>query len=143
EEIITDALTALTGTGETLLIANAAPHDRDGVPALGVDASSTTPQAAVEEHPDGTFTLANEHLRAVVDATGELVSLVDTTTGREAIAPDRPGNRLELFRDIPNQWDAWDIDEFYRRAGVPTEPGTATLDERDGEPVITIRKQVG
>ena len=143
EELIADALTALTGTGEVLLVANAAPHARAGVPALGVNSSTTTPQAAVEEHPDGTFTLANEHLRAVVDATGELVSLVDTATGREAIAPDHPGNRLELFRDVPNEWDAWDIDEFYRRGAVPTEPGTAALDERDGEPVITTHKQVG
>ena len=143
EEVIADALRALSGEGEAVLVANAAPHPRAGVPSLAVNVAPPTPQAAVEEHPDGTFTLANEHLSAVIDATGQLISLADTVTGREAIAPGTTGNRLELFRDIPNQWDAWDIDEFYRRAGVPTEPGTATLDERDGEPVITVRKQVG
>ncbi len=143
EEVISDALAALCGRGAAVLVANAAPHPRDGVPALGIAVGSTTPQAAVEEHPDGTFTLANEHLSAVVDATGELVSLVDAATGREAIAPGAPGNRLELFRDVPNQWDAWDIDEFYRRAGVPAEPGTAALDEVDGEPVVTVHKVVG
>ena len=143
EEVIADALTALTGKGAAVLVANAAPHPRDGVAALGVEVAPTIPQAAVEEHPDGTFTLANEHLTAVVDATGALVSLVDADTGREAIAPDRPGNRLELFRDVPNQWDAWDIDEFYRRAAVPVAPGTAALDEVDGEPVVTVRTVVG
>ncbi len=144
EEVISDALAALCGRGAAVLVANAAPHPRDGVPALGIAVGSTTPQAAVEEHPDGTFTLANEHLSAVVDATGELVSLVDAATGREAIAPGAPGNRLELFRDVPNQWDAWDIDEFYRRAAVPVaEPGTAALDEVDSEPVVTVHKVVG
>ena len=31
---------------------------------------------------------------------------------------DRPGsagNLLQLHRDLPNQWDAWDVDEHYRR----------------------------
>ena len=143
EQVITDALTALTGTGATAMVANAAPHTHDGVASLGVAIADSPLQAAGEENPDGTLSLTNEHLRAVVDAAGELISLVDTATGREAIAPDRPGNRLELFRDVPNQWDAWDIDEFYRRAGVPTEPGTAVLDEQDGEPIITVRKLVG
>ncbi|MGV7637095.1 glycoside hydrolase family 38 C-terminal domain-containing protein, partial [Mycobacterium kansasii] len=44
---------------------------------------------------------------------GLLVSLVDAATGREAMAA--PGNLLQLHRDIPNHWEAWDIDSFYRR----------------------------
>lgn len=143
EEIITDALTALIGTGETVLVANAAPHPRDGVPALGVAAATSAPQAALEEHPDGTITLANTHLTAVIDSTGELISLVDASTGREAIAPGARGNRLELFRDVPNQWDAWDIDEFYRRAAVPIPTGTATLEQADDEPAVVVRTVVG
>ena len=50
---------------------------------------------------------------------GLLASLVDYATGREAIAPGVPGNLLELHRDTPNEWDAWDIDEFYRRNVTP------------------------
>src|SRR5699024_10481269 len=35
--------------------------------------------------------------------------------GRQAIAAGERGNLLQLHRDTPTQWDAWDIDEHYRR----------------------------
>lgn len=154
EEIISDSLAALAGEGDLDLVANAAPHHRDGVPALGVGPTPTDGPGltsvvpGLTRHPatnpaDDRLTLVNEHLTAVFDTTGELVSLVDHATGREAIAPDRPGNRLELFRDVPNLWDAWDIDEFYRRAPVATEPGTAGMDNVDGRPVVVVHKLVG
>ena len=71
---------------------------------------------AVQATMDGDgYILDNGIIRAVVDADGLLVSLRDHATGREAIAPGQRGNLLELHRDTPNEWDAWDIDEFYRR----------------------------
>ncbi len=51
----------------------------------------------------------------VISPDGQITSLVDAASGREAIAPGDVGNRLQLHRDIPNQWDAWDVDEHYRR----------------------------
>lgn len=144
EEVIADSLRALAGEGGTALVANAAPHARDGVPALGLGTAGTPEPAgpAVRERADG-FSLHNGLVDAVIDQAGRLVSLVDTATGREAIAPGRAGNSLELFRDIPNSWDAWDLDEFYRRAGVPVEPGTATLEDVAGRPVVVVRTLVG
>ncbi|HWV48170.1 MAG TPA: glycoside hydrolase family 38 C-terminal domain-containing protein, partial [Microbacterium sp.] len=64
------------------------------------------------------FELSNEHLRVLVDESGLLTSLVTRATGREAIAPGERGNLLRVHRDTPTQWDAWDIDEHYRRHGV-------------------------
>ena len=64
---------------------------------------------------NGDFTLDNGLLRVVIDPSGQIVSLVDAASGREAIAPGDRGNRLQLHRDVPNQWDAWDVDEHYRR----------------------------
>ena len=63
----------------------------------------------------GGYILDNGVIRAVMDANGLLVSLVDHASGRDAIAPGQFGNLLELHRDTPNEWDAWDIDAFYRR----------------------------
>lgn len=144
EEIIADSLAALADVGDVQLIANAAPFERAGVVALGIGAAEVTePVGPAAREQDTGFSLHNEHLDAVIDGEGLLVSLVDRATGREAIAPDRPGNRLELFRDIPNQWDAWDIDEFYRRATVPSQPGEASLEDVDGRPVVVVRKLVG
>jgi alpha-mannosidase len=58
--------------------------------------------------------LHNAHARFTLDARGRVVSAVDAASGREAIAPGEAVG-LQLFRDTPNRWDAWDIDEHYRR----------------------------
>jgi len=55
--------------------------------------------------------LENEHLRAELAADGTVVSLLDRVSGREALAA--PGNRLELYEDLPVAFDAWDIDPFH------------------------------
>ncbi|AUN41236.1 alpha-mannosidase [Tsukamurella tyrosinosolvens] len=122
ERIIAAALEALAGSdsrtqqvadaGERRLVFNAAPHARDGVPALG--AAVVDAPGSVQPAPDGSgFRLDNGVVSALIDARGLLVSLVDAATGREAMAA--PGNLLQLHRDIPNHWEAWDIDSFYRR----------------------------
>ena len=73
----------------------------------------------------GGYVLDNGVIRAGWTAPGLLVSLVDHASGREAIAPGQPGNLLELHRDTPNEWDAWDIDEFYRRNVTPLTEATS------------------
>jgi alpha-mannosidase len=120
EALIGQAAAALLGEGSRLFLLNAAPHGRNGVPALGA-AEPSVAGPAVQSHEvdgdgvDGGFVLDNGIIRAVLDSDGLITSLTDYATGREAIAPGARGNLLELHRDTPNEWDAWDIDEFYRR----------------------------
>lgn len=112
EAVIDTATRALAGDGTTTLVFNAAPHARDGVPALG--AGVAEPAAEVAPVRDGEdFLLDNGVIAARFDSRGLLVSLVDAASGREAMAA--PGNLLQLHRDIPNHWEGWDIDAFYRR----------------------------
>ncbi len=115
ERVISDAIQALVGDGDRLLALNSAPHAREGIAALGGGDVVAGVDEVVATHDDATFTLDNGLLRVVIDAAGQITSLVDTGSGREAIAPGDRGNRLQLHRDIPNQWDAWDVDEHYRR----------------------------
>ena len=123
EAIITNAAAAALGTGSREFLLNAAPHERLGVPALAA-AEPVRPGQPVEVTEDGGgYILDNGIIRAVVDARGLLVSLTDRATGREAIAPGEVGNLLELHRDTPNEWDAWDIDAFYRRNVVRLDRG--------------------
>ncbi|WP_066910494.1 alpha-mannosidase [Millisia brevis] len=112
EAIIADAQKQLAGPGAEPTVFNAAPIARAGVPALGA-AVAEPPRRHVRVDGDG-WILDNGIVSARVDRRGLLVSLIDADTGREAIAPGAAGNLLQLHRDIPNQWDAWDIDEFYR-----------------------------
>ena len=67
-------------------------------------------------------------------STGAAWSPRCTTGGRpRGDPPGAPANLLQLFRDTPTQWDAWDIEEHYRRTGgdlvelaaLTVEPGPA------------------
>ncbi|SKC02946.1 alpha-mannosidase [Arthrobacter sp. 49Tsu3.1M3] len=148
EAIITNAAAAALGTGSREFLLNAAPHERLGVPALAA-AEPVRPGQPVEVAEDGGgYILDNGIIRAVVDARGLLVSLTDRATGREAIAPGEVGNLLELHRDTPNEWDAWDIDAFYRRNVVRLEQALSVTLERDPgaespDAVVVVERMAG
>ena len=115
--MIARSLAALVGDGDAEIAVNAGPYARDGVPALGGGAPSLPDaRATVEESADG-LVLANGAVRLVVDARGLLTSVRDLTADRELVPPGAAANLLQLHRDTPTQWDAWDIDEHYRRHG--------------------------
>ncbi|MGO4432154.1 alpha-mannosidase, partial [Paenarthrobacter sp. RAF9] len=143
EAIISAAATALVGPGGNEYLLNAAPHMRAGVPALGAGAA-TTPGSAVDVQQDaGGYVLDNGVIRAVLNADGLLSSLVDHASGREAIAPGQAGNLLELFRDTPNEWDAWDIEEFYRRNVTPlTRADSCDLERTAAGAVVVVKRKV-
>ncbi|GAA3508410.1 alpha-mannosidase [Streptosporangium album] len=113
--IVEESVRVLVGEGERTLTANARPFADGGVAALGIQegAPEGGPVPLTEE--GAGYVLDNGAVRAVIDRSGHLVSLRDAATGREAIAPGAVGNLLLLHRDVPNAWDAWDIDEHYRR----------------------------
>ena len=115
EAIIADAAGAVLGAGDTDFLLNAAPHGRNGVAALAAAEPVLAGQPVLVTEAAGGYILDNGVIRAVINAGGLLESLVDHASGRDAIAPGQFGNLLELHRDTPNEWDAWDIDAFYRR----------------------------
>ncbi|MDQ0754093.1 glycoside hydrolase family 38 C-terminal domain-containing protein [Arthrobacter sp. B3I4] len=139
EAIIAEAAAALLGEGDRQFLLNAAPHPRFGVPALAaaepVNSSVPVHSGAVQ---GGGFVLDNGLIRATLNADGLLVSLQDHRSGREAIAPGGFGNLLELHRDTPNEWDAWDLDAFYRRnVSALVQARSVTL-ERDGDAAVVV-----
>ncbi|MFJ3444444.1 alpha-mannosidase [Streptomyces sp. NPDC086081] len=119
--LITEALAAL-GTGGPRVF-NTSPCDRaevirtaDGTPAyVEVPASGSAPLTdARPPHPvtvDGRV-LDNGLVRVEVAEDGTLASVYDLRARREVLA--EPGNLLRLHTDLPNHWDAWDIDKHYR-----------------------------
>lgn len=114
EELIAVAQRALAGSGSGELIFNAAPVAAQGVPPLGAAAAPRRAAVHPQTSHDGTV-LANGVVRARFDTSGLLVSFVDLVSGRELVAPGEVASLLQVFRDIPNSWDAWDIDVAYRR----------------------------
>ncbi|WP_420122410.1 alpha-mannosidase [Nakamurella sp.] len=135
-DIVDEALRALLGTGDGAVLANAAPHTRAGVPALGIAPVAT--DGPVRPEPDGeTIVLDNGVVRVVIDRNGLIASMVDLATGREVVPVGDRAGLLQLHRDTPTQWDAWDIDEHYRR--TVTDLVAADLVEIDDAAVVVGR----
>lgn len=142
EALIAEAAAALLGEGSHDFLLNAAPHARDGVPALGAAERLAAGQPATVSEQDGGYVLDNGVIRAVLDADGLIASLSDYASGREAIAPGQRGNLLELHRDTPNEWDAWDIDAFYRRSVTRLDQAQAVRVETHGQSAAVVVERV-
>jgi len=124
EAIIERSLRALAGEGDVSLAVNGSPYSRRGVAPYAVAPTVAATDSGSAFVEGSGAVLRNDYLELTVDADGTFVSLVDRRSGRELVSPAHPANRFELFRDIPNDWDAWDIDEHYRR--TPLEFGDST-----------------
>ena len=150
EGIIERALDALAaqagaqdGSDQGAAIANAGPFMRDGVAPGAIGAANETDAPAAHPEGDG-FVLESALARFVFDAAGRLVSAVHAASGREAVPPGQRGAELQLFRDTPTEWDAWDVDRHYRRDGLVLDaPESVELVTTDAGPQLRISHRVG
>jgi alpha-mannosidase len=94
----------------TIHKADAKPCDTKGA-ACGVNVTPTS--------------MENNLIRATFNAAGELTSVVDKTTGREFLAG--LGNEMKLYKDVPTNFDAWDIDSMYEDQPVALD-GAAEIE---------------
>ena len=63
----------------------------------------------------GGFVLDNGLLRVTIDGRGLVVSAGATwPPAARRWRPAPAANLLQLHPDLPNEWDAWDVDAFYR-----------------------------
>jgi alpha-mannosidase len=102
-----------------VLSSNAQTHsfkllvDVKNAPALGYEVVRVVPgrRPFASELKVSGLTLENAALRVTVDkTTGCITSLYDKKTGFESLAPNSCGNELQLFHDLPKDYDAWNID---------------------------------
>ena len=157
EELVGDAARALLGEGEQPWVLNAAPRDRvevvtgpDGraarvsAPAHGAVALGTTASEAPAVQVGDTW-LDNGLVRVELGADGALASVRDLVAGREVLAPGSSGNLLQLHTDLPNHWDAWDVDRHYRRlvTDVTAVDAIDTLDDGPLTGALRVERSVG
>ncbi|MFF3131529.1 alpha-mannosidase [Streptomyces mirabilis] len=121
-EAITAEAVAALGTGETRVF-NTSPVDRAEVvrTSVGIPMYAEVPangsallDAGEPPRPvsvDGRV-LDNGLVRVELAEDGTLASVRDLTADREVLADK--GNLLRLHSDLPNYWDAWDIDKHYK-----------------------------
>lgn len=89
--------------------------------------------AAAGRTPDGGFFLENELIRAEFNTRGEIVSLWDKETGRENMAG--AGNRLCLYKDVPQNFDAWDLESMAEQQPVAIDE-PVTMDILTSGPLV-------
>jgi len=86
--------------------------DVKDAPSLGYEVLHVVPgkRAFTTDLKVSGLTLENANLRVTVDkSSGCITSLVDKKTGFEALAAGSCGNELQLYHDLPKQYDAWNI----------------------------------
>ncbi len=57
--------------------------------------------------------MENRFFRLELDDKGRIASLYDKRADRQVLAPGSAGNVLQLFEDLPLNYDAWDIDRYF------------------------------
>jgi alpha-mannosidase len=142
EDVIQTALAAVVGPGSNDLVVNSAPHARNGVPALGVGAPVLGGDPVTVTTDGSDTVLDNGLLRLRVDAGGNVVSVLDLTHDREVLLPGTSAGLLQLHRDTPNKWDAWDVDAHYRhvvRDLTGADSVVVNSDSGDGANLVVTR----
>jgi alpha-mannosidase len=66
-----------------------------------------------------SITLENGLVRIKMNNKGHITSIFDLRAEREVLSG--PGNMFHLHHDVPNNWDAWDVDIFYRERSTTIE----------------------
>ncbi|MHB1356371.1 MAG: alpha-mannosidase, partial [Anaerolineae bacterium] len=91
------------------------------VPSMGWTAITISDHRAhvADGAQAGPDWLENECIKVQFNNRGEIISIYDKSAGRELAAA--PCNQLRMFKDVPTNWDAWDLDSTYACNPVPLE----------------------
>ena len=85
--------------------------------AIQTPASTVEPVCLTET--EYGFCLENNLLKAEFNRQGGLTSLIHKPAERECIEPGQAGNTFVLYEDLPNDWEAWDVDVFHLEKKLP------------------------
>jgi alpha-mannosidase len=88
----------------------------------------------------------NGMLRIIFDrATGNIRTIHDHRFDRDVLAPGQQGNVFQLHRDLPNNYDAWEIEPFYLESceEMRTAKSIDVVEQTDLRVVIRIEREFG
>jgi len=90
------------------------------VPAYGYQIFPIKPQSSQKTSQVNilkatTEYLENSYYRLEFNQKGQISRLFDKTAGREVLVAGARGNVFQLFEDKPLDYDAWDINDFYKQ----------------------------
>ena len=111
---------------------------RAAAPLGGFAAEDDSVAVAADRLPNDGARLSNGLVTATFDPRGRLVSLL--RDGREVVSDGSVLGELHLHDDVPNNYDAWDIDESYLERRTVLEPVSWMVDDA-GAVVVTYRTE--
>jgi alpha-mannosidase len=94
----------------------------EAIPAVGYRIYFVQPQASSPGKGQSLkiteTALENEFLKITLNASGEIAELWDKVAKRVVNAPGQPLNALRTFQDLPDNWEAWDINPEYQNRPI-------------------------
>ncbi len=57
----------------------------------------------------------NKYYKLTLDSTGAIISLYDKRAEREIVKEGCRANEIQIFEDMPRNYDAWEISDYYKR----------------------------
>ena len=89
------------------------------------------------------YVLENKLVRYEFNYNGQIISAYDKDVEKDILIKE--GNIFTLYDDTPNNWDAWDIDFFYRNAKIETAKTMEFLGYYGGEMLkeLTFKLSIG
>jgi len=70
----------------------------------------------ISQNSNNIYSLDNKFVKVKIDSQGRLISFYDKKQKRELISAKMEANQFILAEDLPRNWDAWDIERYYRKA---------------------------
>ncbi|MFK7917916.1 MAG: alpha-mannosidase [Ilumatobacter sp.] len=113
----------------------ASPHQRIGpgefavaleMPAFARDALA--PRESTDSVVVTDCSMTNGHLSIRWNKHGDLTSIIDIAARRELIPTGQSAGVLELGRDQPVEYDAWDLESWTRKQSRPVGGGIVTIE---------------
>ena len=83
------------------------------------------------------LSLENDLIRYEFDNNGQLVSAFDKEVKKDVL--NGAGNVLSLYEDRPNDWDAWDVDFYYRDALLEMAAASNAVPGSTGDVVQEVK----
>ena len=117
------------------------------IPAMGYEVYRLVegaPKAAALPLKVTERLLENEFLRVRINKNGELTSVYDKASGREALGGGR-GNEFQLYEDRPHNWDAWELDDHPRdeRLRLADATSVKVVERGPVRAAVEIRRTIG
>lgn len=83
--------------------------------------------------------IENKFFKITINEKGQFSSIFDKTAGREVLKAGECGNVIMTYEDKPHNWDAWDVNNYYKEKSWEVNDVKAIEVVEQG-PVVSVLK---